>query len=267
MNSPNGQFDQAAPSQLVDHQVWHVLRPEIRSNPLRLADLKLLAAQQQLRHDDLIWHPTWEQWRPAHELPGLFPTLVVNPVSTLTVESHREVSRISHTGQQKSKPNVKERARHEMRSFVIITVYVWIILSLLRLHAAMLADQYHFRLETNGWTIVTALILGKVVLIAEALRFGDRIAASAPAFAVAIKSMFFALAILLFHGAEHVVSALWHGEAFGPGLLSMDAQHVARSVVAAGIMTIALMPYFLIKEIEKRTGETDLLLMAVGLRR
>jgi hypothetical protein len=32
-------------------------------------------------------------------------------------------------------------------------------------------------------------------------------------------------------------------------------------------MTIALVPYFLIKEIEKRTGQSNLLLLAVGLKR
>lgn len=65
-------FDHAAPLPPLDPAVWYALRPEIRSHPPRLADLKLLAAQQQLRHDDFIWHPAWETWRPAHELAGLF---------------------------------------------------------------------------------------------------------------------------------------------------------------------------------------------------
>lgn len=65
-------FDHAAPLPPLDPVVWYALRPEIRSHPPRLADLKLLAAQQQLRHDDFIGDPAWETWRPAHELAGLF---------------------------------------------------------------------------------------------------------------------------------------------------------------------------------------------------
>jgi hypothetical protein len=37
--------------------------------------------------------------------------------------------------------------------------------------------------------------------------------------------------------------------------------------MTAAIVSIALVPYVLIKEIEKRTGQKDLLLLAVGLKR
>jgi hypothetical protein len=50
-------------------------------------------------------------------------------------------------------------------------------------------------------------------------------------------------------------------------LLVVDAANARRALIMAAIMTIALMPYFLIKDIERRMGETDLLLMAVGLKR
>jgi hypothetical protein len=79
--------------------------------------------------------------------------------------------------------------------------------------------------------------------------------------------VFFALAIVLFHATEHLVSELWHGAALNADLLVVDAANARRALIMAAIMTIALMPYFLIKEIERRTGETDLLLMAVGLKR
>lgn len=165
------------------------------------------------------------------------------------------------------KKNLKERARHELRSYAVITVYVWTILSLLRLHETLLAESYHVGLQVHGFAIVNALIIGKVVLIAEALRVGDRTAQRAPAFAILIKSVFFAIAVLLFHATEHVVTELWHGAALNADLLMVDAAQARHSLIMAAIITIALMPYFLIKEIERRTGEADLLLLAIGLKR
>lgn len=263
----DSRFDHAASMPPVDPAVWYALRPEIRSHPLRLADLKLLAAQQQLRHDDFIWHPAWESWRPAHELAGLFADTAHGAPPATVAQASLATTLDGHSEPHNKKVNLKERAQHELRAYVVITVYAWTILNLLRLHEALLADSYHFGLQAHGLTIVTALILGKVVLIAEALHFGERTARRAPGFAILIKSILFALAILLFHAAEHIVTALWHGEAFRAELLSIDMAQVRRSLIMSAIITIALMPYFLIKEIERRTGETDLLLMAVGLKR
>jgi hypothetical protein len=267
MNGPDSPFDKAAPMPSLEQPVWYALRPEIRSHPLRLSDLKRLAAQQQLRHEDFIWHPAWETWRPAHELSGLFPNAANGVPPSPAAKAPLPHAVQGQSDPRSTKDNFKERARHELRAYVVITVYAWTILSLLRLHEALLADSYHVGLQAHGRTIVTALILGKVVLIAEALRFGERTARRAPGFAILIKSIIFAFAILLFHAAEHIATALWHGEAFRAELLLIDIAQVRRSLIMTAIITIALMPYFLIKEIERRTGERDLLLMAVGLRR
>lgn len=263
----DSRFDHAASMPPVDPAVWYALRPEIRSHPLRLADLKLLAAQQQLRHDDFIWHPAWDTWRPAHELAGLFAEIPQGPPPPLAGRAPDIQAAEGHPDPRNTKKNFKERARHELRAYVVITVYAWTILSLLRLHETLLADSYHVGLQAHSLTIVSALILGKVVLIAEALRVGDRTAGRAPAFAILIKSVFFALAILLFQATEHIITELWHGEAFTAELLMIDAAQARRSLIKTAIITIALMPYFLIKEVERSTGESDLLLMAVGLKR
>ncbi len=263
----DNRYDHAASLPPLDPAVWYALRPEVRSQPLCLADLKLLAAQQQLRHDDFIWHPTWETWRPANELPGLFadPAHGASPAPVAQAPGTNAAKERSDP--RTPKKNLKERARHELRSYAVITVYVWTILSLLRLHETLLAESYHVGLQVHGFAIVNALIIGKVVLIAEALRVGDRTAQRAPAFAILIKSVFFAIAVLLFHATEHVVTELWHGAALNADLLMVDAAQARHSLIMAAIITIALMPYFLIKEIERRTGEADLLLLAIGLKR
>jgi len=263
----DSRIDRAVSLPPLDPAVWYALRPEVRSHPLCLADLKLLAAQQQLRHDDFIWHPAWKTWRPAHELPGLFADPAHGASPAPVAQAPGTNAAAERADPRTTKKNLKERARHELHSYAVITVYVWTILSLLRLHETLLADSYHVGLQAHGLAIVNALILGKVVLIAEALRVGDRTAERAPAFAILIKSVFFALAILLFHAAEHLVTELWHGAALNVDLLMVDAAQARQSLIMAAIMMIALMPYFLIKEIERRTGEADLLLMAVGLKR
>lgn len=268
MNAPirDSRADQTRSLLSTEEPVWYVLRPEIRSGALRYAELRLLIEQEKLRIDDLIWHPGWEQWRPALEVPGLFPIALGDPVPAAPPRENAEASRPANAEPTKMQ-DLKTRAKHELRSYLIITAYTWSILSLLRLHETLIASAYGFDLKAQGWPIVTALILGKVVLIAEALRVGERVAIRMPGFAILIKSLFFAASILLFHAAEHVVTAWWHGEAITMGLSSLDGTNLKRSLMIAAIITIALIPYFLVKEIERRTGESDLLLLAIGLKR
>jgi hypothetical protein len=235
--------------QAAEEPVWYALRPEMRSPPLRLSDVRHLAHTRLLRHDDFLWHPSWDTWRPASEMADLFPPKGAEPGGTG-----------AHAG-------FKDRARAELRSYLIITGYIWVILSLMHLHDAMLSGTYHFSLTKHGWSIINALILGKVVLIAEALHMGDRLAKRMPAFAVLLKSLVFGAAIIVFHFAEQVVTALWQGQSFSHALEVFQAEGFHKSLLTAAIVSIALIPYVLIKEIEKRTGQSDLLLLAVGLKR
>lgn len=240
---------------LADEPVWYALRPEVRLGAMRFSDLRSLVGEGRLRADDYIWQPAWQEWKPAHQIAGLFPPSTPKPASGLPVAPHGTVH---------STLNLKERARNELRSYLVITAYIWAVLVLLRLHESMVASSYGLKLEDHGWKIVTALVLGKVVLLAEALHAGDRLARRVPALAVSIKSLLFALSILLFHGIEHVLSALWHGEPFAE---AFDDVNVQRAATMMGIATLTLVPYFLIREIEQRTGQRDLLLLAIGLKR
>ena len=236
-----------------DPHLWHALRPEIRSTKLGWADLKELAARQLLRPDDFVWHPAWETWRVAGDVPGLFPSAA--PKQEMPAEAVVE------------KATLVERARRELQSYLIISAYIWVILNLLKLHQALLADAYHFTIQSQGYAFVTALVLGKVVVIAEAMQFGGNIGRRVPALSILIRSVLFAAAIVGFHAIEELTLGLGGGQSFSHTIASISSDTVWRSVITASIITIALLPYFLVKEIERRTGESDLLLLAVGLKR
>lgn len=249
------------PPPLPEEPVWFALRPEVRSGALRFSELRHLAEQQQLRPDDLVWRHGWTSWFPAYQVQGLLP-----PVRT-QIEPPAAPHHSTSPSRTAARQSVKERAQHEFRAYLVISTYIWAVLTLLRLHERVLAGTYGFSVANEGWTVVTALILGKVVLIAEMLRAGEYVARRVPALGIVLKALIFASAILLFHLGEHLVIEAWNGRSLAEaiGLPSTDA--IAKDLMKIGLMAIALIPYFLIKEIEKRTGQTDLILIAVGLKR
>lgn len=254
MNSDPNVSPTATDFNIVDAPIWRALRPEVHSGDLRWQDLKLLADRRILQPNDYVWNPSWDAWRAAGEVPGLFNL----PVSL----NSKHAQAMAPTPK-----TIKERVRHEFQSYLIITGYIWAILAVLRLHEALMADAYNFNYESQGRAIVIALVLGKVVLIAEALRLGDGLGERVPAFSIAIRSVLFAAAILAFHACEEVAVGLWHGRNLGSIADDLSAHVIWRSGLLAGLMAIALVPYFLIKEIENRTGQSDLLLLAMGIKR
>lgn len=49
-------------------------------------------------------------------------------------------------------------------------------------------------------------------------------------------------------------------------LSEIDSTLTKKTLTKATMISLALMPYFLVKEIERMTGRSDLLLMAIGLK-
>jgi RNA polymerase subunit RPABC4/transcription elongation factor Spt4 len=51
---------------------WHYSKGDEKRGPISSADLKQLAASEELSPDDLVWKQDWPEWRPASSIKGLF---------------------------------------------------------------------------------------------------------------------------------------------------------------------------------------------------
>lgn len=246
------------PPGLAETAVWHAYRPEIKSTALSYPDLARLAQTGQLQPTDLVWREGWQDWQPAHHISGLF----VPPVPAAAALAAGSPPRMAEAA-----TDLKTRAKHELHSYLIITVYVWAVLMMLRLHESMIAAHFHIDLKSHGLLIVQALVLGKVILIGEALHLGERVARALPFSVTLVKCVFFAAAVIAFQALEHVLTAWWEGHQIAGGLPPELGGNLTRLATFSALLVLAFMPYFLIKEIEKRTQTKDLLLLAVGLKR
>jgi hypothetical protein len=210
-----------------------VLRPERRSELLPQATLQRLVATGQVLPDDLVWQQGWPNWVPVRD------------VAVLGRAGERQ------DGQAASpKPSVKSRLVHELRAYVGITLYIWLVMVLLRLHEALIAMDFSFPLVNHGYLIVKALILGKVVLIGEMMGVGERNNRLGRNWRIAYRAFLMALLLSAFHAIELVVEAAWEGR---PSLSALDTSpHDAlKFVVRLGLMTLSLVPYLALKELQK----------------
>lgn len=234
---------------------WYILRPEIRSKALRLSDLVRLVHRGALKQTDFVRHSEWEEWIPAAEIPDLHASFKAGEMHGRLPDGTTGNTERDH-GASRQKGGLSRLGR-ELASYAGVALYLWIILLMLELHEQVVLNHIEIGDEEGSRLLVHALILGKVVLIAEIIRIGARIAWPNALLSILFRSVLFALAMFLFHLLEDVIEAIWHGRSVLSGFAR--AENIQKDIVVIAIMAIALLPYHFFKELQKQTGEAGLL--------
>ena len=71
------------------------------------------------------------------------------------------------------KPSLKAKALHEFARFATMFAYLWVMFFLLQLHQYLILAQRHIPFEQYGVGFINALVLAKVMLVADDLRLGE----------------------------------------------------------------------------------------------
>jgi hypothetical protein len=154
----------------------------------------------------------------------------------------------------KGRPRVKERLVHEVRQFLFMFLYLFVLSGLFTIHEAVVLAQHHIRYAYYGFALVNALILAKVMLVAEDLHLGRRFENSPLIYPVLIKSVLFAVVFICFRVVEDLLVGLWEGKAFVASVPSLGGGGIA-GVLSVGIIeAFALIPFFAFTGISRILG-------------
>jgi len=152
----------------------------------------------------------------------------------------------------------KQRLYHEIVSFIGIVVYLFLLFGVFALHEAVVSAkdgiEYHF----YGFAIVNALVLGKVILVAEDLRFAEWFRERRPIYAILTKSVAFTMLLLIFDIVEEVVVGKFKGKTIGESFPHIGDGSPRAFLFVIIIFSIALIPFFSYREIGRVFGEREL---------
>ncbi len=99
---------------------------------------------------------------------------------------------------------LKTGALDETRELFGIFIYLWVLLSLFSLHKAVVLNDesliYH-----QGFALINALALAKVILVAEFFHIGDNFKNRPLIYPIMFKSAVFAVILLCFHIIEETL--------------------------------------------------------------
>lgn len=156
----------------------------------------------------------------------------------------------------KSKPSAGQRVKHELRELAIICFYLFVCFSALMFYRYAILDEHGMSTWRFGLAIGKALILGKFVLLGQAMHVGERQRSKSLARGVIVKSLLFLVVLIALSIVEEIIVSLVHHRPFTEGLAERGTplQMAASSVV----MLLILIPYFAFQELDDAMGEGKL---------
>jgi hypothetical protein len=149
----------------------------------------------------------------------------------------------------------KQKVLHELKSYWLLVLYMAIFFGAFANYRRLLLAHYGISYGEYGIGVIRALVLGKVVLVAEALRLGRGFEAKPLIVPTLYKTLLFTLCVAGFDIAEGLVRGLIGG--LGPKGAVEDVMNrfnyewLSRALV----IFFAFVPLFAVRELRRVLGE------------
>jgi hypothetical protein len=159
------------------------------------------------------------------------------------------------------KRKARERAATELKKFVAIALYLWVFLSLFEIHRFVVLRQANATALSGyrlGFPAVNALVLGKVILIGQALHAGERLSDKRLIYSALYKSAVFALLLVCFNVVEEVIIGLIHGKSIAASIPQLGGGGLGGMILVGIMAFVVLLPFFLFTGLERILGKDSL---------
>ncbi|MFO1157972.1 MAG: hypothetical protein U1E60_03960 [Reyranellaceae bacterium] len=149
---------------------------------------------------------------------------------------------------------IEEKAIEEFRSFFVMALYLWLVFGLMMLNEAVILNKPSFNFLAQGFAIVNALVLAKVMLVADDLGFGRELDHLPLIWPIVYKAAAYGLLFVVFHEIEHFVVGWFTGKLHTMTLPTVGGGTWAGAACVWAIMSVSLAPFFAIREISALVG-------------
>jgi GYF domain 2 len=256
---------------------WYLSRGNKQYGPLGDRELLLLAERGGLKKDDLLWKPGFDKWQPVRSVCDLEAKPTVAAAKPAAVQGADEVTtttRISETHldetpaseAEPSRPSLRTRFGEELRKFLVFFAYLWLVFFVMYLHEWSVLASNQISFTFYGLAVVNALILAKIMLIAEAFGFATRLDDRPLIYPIMFKAVAFTVLLMLAYLAEEIAVGLFHGKSVAESIPAIGGGGVVGPLSIGIIMFIALLPFFAFREIARAVGPAEFRALMLGAK-
>ncbi len=198
-----------------------------------------------------VWTEGMSEWRDARELEEFSdvfqaPEPRPEPAAKAASAAHETLAK---------------RARHEMIAYMAVSGYLFVWFSAVMFYKATILRSVGVDFAPFGLAAVKALILGKFILVLEALKIGERGDGRGVFILQVFKSAFlFTLLLIVLSIIEEVVVGYFHGRAASDALREMGGGTIPQAIATGVLMFLVLVPYLAFRRLAKTFGDLPELL-------
>ena len=211
--------------------------------PLTTQDIRLRLADSG-EMPCYVWTDGMQEWADASNLPDFAPP-AATPAPAKVEEAAAEPAK-------PARPSLKERLRHELIEYVIVSAYLYVVLGSLIAFKASVMKSDGVLWSHYGLAVIKALILGKFMLLLQAVRIGER--QETLYLRVLQKTVVFVALLFVLNVAEEFLVGKFHGKSWAETAADMSTL-LSQPFIVAFLMFLSLLPYFAFMELSKYFGE------------
>jgi hypothetical protein len=152
------------------------------------------------------------------------------------------------------KHSLKDRALDELRHYIIITLYLWLLFAVFSLYRRMILQEHGISAWGQTLAIVNALVFAKVILIAQALHLEAGLRKYPRVWIVLGNAALFTIVLVAFHIVEDAIKAWFSGRALATSISDFGGGTLAGFLTIGAILFVALIPFFGIQEVAHAVG-------------
>jgi hypothetical protein len=151
---------------------------------------------------------------------------------------------------------LKQKAVEEGKRLFFITAYLWALLTVFELHRVAVLRAQHVPFTYRvGFAFINALVLAKVILIADALHAGRRVQGRSMVATVFLKSGLFAIILVCFNIVEEVSIGLLRGKTVAASMPDFAGGGSEGELLVGIGMFVVLIPFFAFTGLRQAIGK------------
>jgi hypothetical protein len=213
----------------------------------------------------LLWRPGFESWKQVREVCDAGALLgSQSPIATNSPREDDVAEAAPAAEPTRDKPSLRARLLEELKSFLIIFSYLWLVFLVFLVHEWTVLASHQIGFRFYGLAVVNALVLSKIMLIAEVLHFADRLKDKPLIYPITFKSVAFSVLLVVAYIVEEIAVGLFRGKTMAESFPEIGGGGVVGVLTTGAIMCVALVPFFSFREIARAIGEAEFRAMMLG---
>ena len=154
----------------------------------------------------------------------------------------------------KQRTGWRRRILHGLIEYWLIALYMAILFAVFTNYRRLILAHHLIIYEAYGVNVIKALVLGKVVLVAEELRLGRGFEDKPLIVPILYKSFLFTICVALFGVVESIIGSLIHGQGLTGAVDALVSEYTYEWLAETLVVFVTFIPFFAVRELNRVLG-------------